>query len=268
VFLGNLPPDCRVRDIEEFFNKYGKVRNVLIKQGKYAFAEFDRVKDAEDAVYDMHGKRMLGNKINVEFAKGPKKGDRRAPWVSKYGAPIRTKYVLEVHNLSSRISWQDLKDLFRKAGEVCFAEAHTERRNLGRVELQTREDLERVIKKYQGYEINGRKLELIENVQRSNSRSTSRSRSQSRESQRKRSRSSSKSRSRSTSRTREVDLDDQDVKRKRKRTNSRDSRNSNSKKTHSSRSSRSRRSLSNSKSPSRKLSREMSSEMEQKGSRD
>ena len=26
----------------------------------------------------------------------------------------RTKYVLEVHNLSSRISWQDLKDLFRK----------------------------------------------------------------------------------------------------------------------------------------------------------
>ena len=93
VFLGNLPPDCRVRDIEEFFIKYGKVRNVLIKQGKYAFAEFDRVKDAEDAVYDMHGKRMLDNKINVEFAKGPKKGDRRAPWVSKYGAPIRSGWM-------------------------------------------------------------------------------------------------------------------------------------------------------------------------------
>merc|ERR1711915_1026311 len=199
-----------------------------------AFAEFDREKDAEDAVYDMHGKRMLGNKINLEFAKGPKKGDRRAPWVSKYGPPIRTKYVLEVHNLSSRISWQDLKDLFRKAGEVCFAEAHTERRNLGRVELQTREDLERVVQKYQGYEVNGRKIELIENVRRSKSRSIS----------------SSKSRSRSASRTREVDLDDQDVKRKRKRTNSRDSRNTN--KTHSSQSSCSRRSLSNSKSPSRK----------------
>ena len=56
---------------------------------------------------------------------GPKRGDRRAPWVSKYGAPTRTRHALKVLNLSTRISWQDLKDLLRKAGEVCFAEAHT-----------------------------------------------------------------------------------------------------------------------------------------------
>ena len=42
VFLGNLPPDVRVEDIEDFFRDFGKVRNVLIKQGKFGFAEFDR----------------------------------------------------------------------------------------------------------------------------------------------------------------------------------------------------------------------------------
>ena len=42
VFLGNLAPDTRVEDIEDFFRDFGKVRNVLIKQGKFGFAEFDR----------------------------------------------------------------------------------------------------------------------------------------------------------------------------------------------------------------------------------
>ena len=69
VFLGNLPPDCRVRDIEEFLEPCGRVRNVLIKQRKYGFAEFEHEKDAEDAVHDMHGKKLHGNRIVVELAK-------------------------------------------------------------------------------------------------------------------------------------------------------------------------------------------------------
>ena len=142
VFLGNLPSDARVRDVEEFFKKYGRVRNVLIKHGKYGFAEFDDSRDAEDAVYDMHGKRFMGSRITVELAKGPKGGReaRRAPWVAKYGAPQRTKYKMKVLNLSSRISWQDLKDTLRKGGEVTYAEAHTEREREGVVQLATRLD--------------------------------------------------------------------------------------------------------------------------------
>ena len=56
MFLGNLPPDCKVSDIQEFLDKYGRVRNVLIKQGKYGFAEFDDPRDADDAVYELNGK--------------------------------------------------------------------------------------------------------------------------------------------------------------------------------------------------------------------
>ena len=69
MFLGNLPPDCKVSDIQEFLEKYGRVRNVLIKQGKYGFAEFDDSRDADDAVYELHGKRLLGSRITLEFAK-------------------------------------------------------------------------------------------------------------------------------------------------------------------------------------------------------
>eukprot|EP00092_Neocalanus_flemingeri_P012052 GFUD01012993.1.p1 GENE.GFUD01012993.1~~GFUD01012993.1.p1 ORF type:complete len:340 (+),score=109.98 GFUD01012993.1:39-1058(+) len=251
VFLGNLPPEVRVRDIEEFFDKCGKVRNVLIKHGKYGFAEFDDSRDAEDAVYDLHGKRLMGSRITVELAKGPKGGKeaRRAPWVAKYGAPQRTKYRMKVQNLSSRISWQDLKDTLRKAGEVTFAEAHTDRRNEGRVELATMEDLERVFKRYQGYEMNGRKIELIKDCKKSKSRSrekeNSKSRSRSRRSGSNRSRSKSKKshskskrsrsmsdrsgsrdKSESGSPAKKVDLEDKDVKRLRKRSHSKDSKRS------------------------------------------
>jgi arginine/serine-rich splicing factor 4/5/6 len=34
-------------------------------------------------------------------------------------------FRLKVENLSSRVSWQDLKDLLRRGGDVTFAEAHT-----------------------------------------------------------------------------------------------------------------------------------------------
>jgi len=74
VFLGNLPSDCRVEDIEDFFRKYGRVKNVLIKNGKFGFAEFDDHRDADDAVYEMHGKDLLGARVTVEHAKGVRGG--------------------------------------------------------------------------------------------------------------------------------------------------------------------------------------------------
>ena len=69
VFLGNLPPDCKVSDIQQFLDKFGRVRNILIKQGKYGFAEFDDPRDADDAVYELHGRKLLGSRITLEFAK-------------------------------------------------------------------------------------------------------------------------------------------------------------------------------------------------------
>lgn len=76
----------------------------------------------------------MGSKVVVEHARGPRRSfssGRRRPWVDKYGPPTRTDYRLIVENLSSRVSWQDLKDLMRRAGEVSYANAHNDRRNEG-----------------------------------------------------------------------------------------------------------------------------------------
>merc|ERR1719499_1282223 len=131
---------------------------------------------------------------------------RRTPvWLDKYGPPTRTKYRVKVENLSSRVSWQDLKDYCRKGGNVTFAECSKGDDRTGIVEFETRDDMEKAIKKLDGTEINGRKITMKEEATRSRSRSRSRSRNRtrSRSGRRSRSRSRSKSRdSRSKSRTR------------------------------------------------------------------
>ena len=48
----------------------------------------------------------------------------------------------------------------RKAGDVTYADAHKEHKNEGKVEFASRRDMERAIDKYDGYELNGRKIKV------------------------------------------------------------------------------------------------------------
>lgn len=46
IYIGNLPPDVRSKEIEELFDKYGKIVKVDLKHGAgrgppFAFIEFD-----------------------------------------------------------------------------------------------------------------------------------------------------------------------------------------------------------------------------------
>jgi len=138
------------------------------------------------------------------------------PAYKKYGAPSKTKWSVEVDNLSSRCSWQDLKDFMRKAGEVCYGAAHGDvGKNKGVVCYDRKEDAERAVDELDGRDINGRAVTLkfvvrddweTGSVGRSRSRSPRRSRSPPPRRSRSRSRSrsgrkDSRSRSRSRSRT-------------------------------------------------------------------
>jgi len=235
VYIGGLPYRVKERDIERFFRGYGKLREVLIKNG-YGFVEFEDYRDADDAVYELNGKELCGERVTVERAKGsprargrghsdngrsPRNGRDhgrsgfRSPRPSggrggdnappRYGPPTRTDYRLIVENLSSRVSWQDLKDYMRQAGEVTYADAHKQHRNEGVVEFASYSDLKTALDKLDGTDLNGRRIKLVEDKsrtrsRRSRSRSSSRSRSRSRSRRRSRSRSRgsrSKSRSRS-----------------------------------------------------------------------
>ncbi|XP_054715656.1 serine/arginine-rich splicing factor 4-like [Uloborus diversus] len=230
VYVGRLSYDCRERDLEKFFKGFGKIREILIKNG-FGFVEFDDYRDADDAVYELNGKDLLGERIHVEIARGPRSRDdswnswgrnrnRRTPvrrWgrQEKYGPPTRTEYRLIVENLSSKVSWQDLKDYMRQAGEVTYADAHKQRRNEGVVEFASYADMKSAYSKLNNTELSGRKIKLIEDRPHrssrrsrtrssSRSRSKSRSRSRSRSTRRSRSRSKSASKSRSRSRSRSM----------------------------------------------------------------
>lgn len=231
VYVGGLPYGTRERDLEKFFKGYGRTRDILIKNG-YGFVEFEDYRDADDAVYELNGKELLGERVIVEPARGTARGhrdrygdrrdDRRGGGgggrydrdrnnssrtnQTRYGPPLRTEYRLIVENLSSRVSWQDLKDYMRQAGEVTYADAHKQNRNEGVVEFASSSDMKTAIEKLDDTELNGRRIRLVEDKRRntsgrrrsrsSSSRSRSRSRSR-RRSSRSRSRRSSRSRSKS-----------------------------------------------------------------------
>lgn len=233
IYVGGIPSDCRERDLDRFFRNYGRLRDCLIKNG-YAFVEFEDSRDADDAVYEMNGRELLGARVSVEHARGiPRRGeylrDRRPPvsWSdrssrpaprgpgggfgpppdARYGPPMRTPYRVLVENLSSRISWQDLKDYMRKEADVTFADAHRHARNVGIVEFASYSDMQRAIDRLDDTELMGRRIKLVDDYNRSRSRSRrrrSRSRSRSR-SRRRHSYSSSRSRSRSRRRSRSKD---------------------------------------------------------------
>ncbi len=73
VYVGNLPPDIRSRDVDDLFHKYGKIVFVDLKDRRgppFAFVEFEDPRDAEDAVRARDGYDYDGYKIRVEFPRG------------------------------------------------------------------------------------------------------------------------------------------------------------------------------------------------------
>lgn len=224
VYVGRLSNFARERDIERFFRNFGRIKEIMLKNG-YCFVDFEDHRDADDAVYELNGRELCGERVIVEHARGTPRGEdlRRdlergvvprsggrgdrdrgygghsSSGRDKYGPPERTEYRLIVENLSSGVSWQDLKDVMRQAGEVTYADAHRERKNEGVVEFASYSEMKRAIDKLDGTDLNGRRIRLIEDKSYSKKKNRSRSRSRSPRS-RSRSHSRSKSKSRSAHR--------------------------------------------------------------------
>lgn len=95
VFIGRLPHNCRERDLDKFFRNYGRLKEIILKNG-YGFVEFDDIRDAEDAVYDLNGRELLGERVTVEHAKGT----ARRP-----GGPYQRDYRQQNFHQNRRPVW-------------------------------------------------------------------------------------------------------------------------------------------------------------------
>ncbi|CCH42784.1 Polyadenylate-binding protein 1 [Wickerhamomyces ciferrii] len=71
-----------------------------------------------------------------------------------------------VANLPFSINWQALKDIFREAGEITHADVRLDEggrsRGFGIVSFKNKEDVDNAIKQFNGYEIEGRQLDVHE----------------------------------------------------------------------------------------------------------
>ncbi|KAF3702040.1 Serine/arginine-rich splicing factor 9 Splicing factor, arginine/serine-rich 9 [Channa argus] len=179
IYVGNLPMDVQERDIEDLFYKYGKIRDIELKNNRgtipFAFVRFEDPRDwqqgldgdgisrsmftsesgvlwdADDAVYGRNGYGYGDSKLRVEYPRssgakfGPMGGGGGGP-KGRFGPPTRrSEFRVIVTGLPPTGSWQDLKDHMREAGDVCFADV--QRDGEGVVEFLRREDMEYALRR-------------------------------------------------------------------------------------------------------------------------
>ncbi|KHN85184.1 Serine/arginine-rich splicing factor 9 [Toxocara canis] len=162
VYVGNLPSNVKQRDLEDLFDKYGRICFIDVKYSRgapFAFLEFEDARDAEDAIRGRDGYDLDGCRIRVEMTRGvgprgpggrPIYGsggggyDRRPP--PPRGPPARRSgYRVIISGLPASGSWQDLKDHMRDAGDICYADVYKD--GTGVVEYTKYDDMKYAIRK-------------------------------------------------------------------------------------------------------------------------
>mmetsp|Transcript_21507 Transcript_21507/g.28231 ORF Transcript_21507/g.28231 Transcript_21507/m.28231 type:complete len:160 (-) Transcript_21507:360-839(-) len=86
VFIRGVHEEAQEDDILDKFSDYGEVKNIHVNLDRrtgfvkgYALIEYEKYDQAREAITDMNGKEMLGEKIQCSwaFVKGSKGGSRR-----------------------------------------------------------------------------------------------------------------------------------------------------------------------------------------------
>ncbi|KAG8771082.1 hypothetical protein FRC16_006118, partial [Serendipita sp. 398] len=194
VYVGNLAYDVKYGDLIEFMRGAGEVlfAEVLVTptgQSKgCGIVEFSTQEDAQRAIKELSETVFMGRpvylredretesrfgatpvpgKIGMAMAgyggSGGGGGSVPPPRSSVGGNPGNQLYV---GNLPYQAGWQDLKDLFRSAGNIVRADINIgidgRAKGSGTVVYETAKDAQAAISMYHGYEWYGRVLEVRE----------------------------------------------------------------------------------------------------------
>ena len=165
LFVGNLPYETTWKQLKEMFQKKCKgVEKADIMEGPngrkkgFGMVKFATEKDAEAAISKMRGFKFEGREIEVRFNK--KVGESEAKKVD--GNTNGTQ--LYVGNLSFEVTWQELKDFFRKCGKVEDAQViegpSGNKKGFGIVRYAQSKDAEKAIRQLDGKELKGRVIQV------------------------------------------------------------------------------------------------------------
>jgi len=187
-------------DVEDLFKPFGNVKSINLKPG-YGFVTFDEEEHAQKALQDLgRDTTICGKRIDIQPARGKNnrdndgrsggpiirdmrrkrsrsrsrgRGRSNSRGRSRSKSPIYrrqprilTDFCLKVTNLTTRASWQDLKDFIRKETDVetAFCEAHRVKVREGLVALRSSNDMKLVQKYCDNQMINGKEVYFHEMV--------------------------------------------------------------------------------------------------------
>jgi len=163
LYVGNLPYHTTWQRLKDIFKEVGPVmyadvlRNDRGLSKGCGIVEFETREDAIKAIKQLNDTDLDGRPIFVREDREDKKSDN---YKSKKGCQIF------VGNLSYETTWQDLKDEFRKCGDVVRTEimmsAEGRSRGGGTVLFENPADARRAIREYDNTEFMGRIIQVRE----------------------------------------------------------------------------------------------------------
>lgn len=191
VFVANLNYKVRDEDLKVLFAEYGdlvscevQMLNESMSRG-FALIQYENEDVAQAAIDGLNGSELMDRPMNVRFELD--RNDRPARTrenrnmnsinhqgasvpVNGRGTPYRRRLPsygkqLFIGNLHYRTSWQDLKDEFRKIGEVVRADVFTTEvegmkrsKGCGIVVMSTEEEAQKAVEELNGITLRERKI--------------------------------------------------------------------------------------------------------------
>ncbi|EEH34038.2 hypothetical protein PAAG_05087 [Paracoccidioides lutzii Pb01] len=195
VYVGNLSYDVKWHHLKDFMRQAGEVLfadvlllpNGMSKVGVNVIVEYATREQAQNAVATLSNQNLMGRLVYVRedreaeprFTGAPARGDFGGPGRGGYGGGYGSgsgaggSRQIYVSNLPFSVGWQDLKDLFRQAaqqGAVVRADVHVDPsgrpKGSGIVAFESADDARNAIQQFNGYDWQGRTLEVREDLLR------------------------------------------------------------------------------------------------------
>jgi len=116
LWVGNVAGDADEEEIRKEFRDCGPVVSVY-KKDDFCFVEFETLEVAAEAARRMNNHVMRGVPLKVQLSNDAKRQQSGIPAVRKYG-----EGKVRIDNLPPRTEWQEVKDLFRRVGNVLRAD--------------------------------------------------------------------------------------------------------------------------------------------------